>query len=274
VHTPTSSHLLYTLSPAAHSPNATCACTPLQILQILSNPSHPDLVPKLRFAATNINVNNVRDLHLWLKGGLFTRLLGILEALPSLQLTPAKAADVCASAVAVLSNVILLSMMQEAANLPPAATPQMLFAEAGSLDILATVARFGMTGAAALEPLAGPRVHVQKLEQLLEYYKPRINTGQLTDPSGRKPPARTPLQVCGYLIMELLMLDEAIVGKPGALEAAANRLSPMMRPLVDTAILRHLMETAMEDPGGTCPCSVEPCSELPSVHVQGTYCKW
>jgi hypothetical protein len=223
------------------------------VLKVLSNPSHPDLVPKLRFAASTINLKNVRDLHLWLKGGLFAHLLRILEALPTLKLSPTNAADVCAPTVAVLCNVLQLSF-SKAANLPPAVTPQSLVAAAGALDVLAPVVQFGMLGAAAQEPLAGPKVHIENLEQLLELYKPRVDTGQLASPCGRKPPVRTPLHVCGYLLMLALMLDLQVAGKEGAFEDAVKRMSPAVGPLVDTGIFRHLLEAAVEDPGGTGPC--------------------
>jgi hypothetical protein len=211
---------------------------PLQVLKVLSNPSHPDLVPGLRSASTNISANNVRDLHLWLEGGLFTHLLRILEALPSLDLSPSNAADVCASAAAVLSNVVLVSQMQDA-PLPPSITPQSILAAAGTLEMVGLVVQFGMTGAAALEPLSGPTMHVELLEPTL------------AKPPNRTPPVWTPLQVCSYLLEEVLIFDEAIRDEHGVcVEAAARKLGPAFRRLVDTAILQHLLENAMEHPAG------------------------
>jgi hypothetical protein len=132
----------------------------LQALNTLASPSHPDLATHLRVAAAATSFSKRQGLRLWLEGGLFTHLLDILRALPSLGLSPSLAAEVCAAAAAGVCNVIDVTREYEAA-LPAAATRSMLMQATQSVEVLSAVVLCGIVPPAAAEQLPpGHKIHL------------------------------------------------------------------------------------------------------------------
>jgi hypothetical protein len=183
--------------------DAICSACP-QVLQVLSNPSHPDLPAKLHLAAAAITASNHNDLLLWLQGGLATHLLHILRSLPSLHLAPAEAACTCAATAAALCNVVHAAKSL-GCELPAPMTLQALASQLiRSKEILTAVVQSGMLGPAARQPLpAGCEVHVQSAR---DNFALRAATGADAGggPSGQ---FWTPLRICGYLLEMALQAD-------------------------------------------------------------------
>jgi hypothetical protein len=214
----------------------------LQVLKALSNPSHPDLASKLRFTAAAITERKQRDLRRWLEGGLTTHVLAILRSLPTLNLGPSEAAETCAACAAVLHNILQLLRPKD---LGPGATPSRgpypsLGNEASALEVLEAVVQFGMLPPAALEPLApGRLIHIESNLELTPATAPKA-------PSER--PFWTPLRICSYLLAAALSVDPE--GCAGRFNSIAPRINPAVGQLVDARVFRHLLESALEVPGG------------------------
>ena len=123
----------------------------LQVLKALADPSHPDLAAHLRTAAASISLKKRHELPIWLEGGLLTRLLDILRALPTLNLSPPLAAEVCSAAAAAVCNILQLT---EVSRLPLGNfTHQGLMEAAQCPDMLSGLLQCGILNPAAGEQL-------------------------------------------------------------------------------------------------------------------------
>jgi hypothetical protein len=140
----------------ANTPSARALPPPLialaphstQVLRALADPSSPDLAAALRAAAAAVSKTKRRDLRLWLEGGLFTHLLGILQALPTLGLSPSLAAELCAAAAAGVCNIIDCALIGDM-TLPPGVTARSLMQQAARPDVTAAVVHSGVVHIAA-----------------------------------------------------------------------------------------------------------------------------
>jgi hypothetical protein len=235
----------------SHLPDRTADCAaPPQALQVLSNPSHPELPAKLRLAAAAITASNHNTLRIWLQGGLFTHLLRILRSLPALKLSPADATDVCAATTAVLVNIIFVAR-DHTSCLPGSATLEQITYNIASLDVLAAVVKHGMLGPAAVERLQpGREIHVEHIKDYRKFGTPSNGSW----PQG-PPQFWTPLRICGHLLVAIFMQDMVVNGATDFLE----KISKTLLPAANTGVFQHLLETALEDPGGRCPVRYKGC---------------
>jgi hypothetical protein len=119
---------------------------------VLADPSHPELVTHLRAAAAAICHKKRHDLRLWLEGGLFTHLLGILTALPALGLSPTPAAKLCADASAVVCDIMELSTEADVV-LPASLTFGALLTNLAQREVLSAVVDCGIAIPAAARQL-------------------------------------------------------------------------------------------------------------------------
>jgi hypothetical protein len=214
------------------------------VLQVLSDPRHPDLRATLRVAAAAITGQDCGNLALWLQGGLVTHLTGILEALPTLELAPAAAANTCAAAASTLCNIIHHAS-KNAARLPPSISLEVLLAQAGCEKVLEAVVVFGMKPPAASEPLPpGCSVHVKGVPA-------HMPSDTLTASTAFRCSEGfwTPLRVCGYFL-EAMLGAAAADGGICHCQGLGSRIEAAVAPLLDPRIFSHLLEAALEDPGG------------------------
>jgi hypothetical protein len=211
-------------------------CSAVQVLHVLSNPTHPDLQAKLCFASSCITADKRHNLPRWLQRGLFTHLLRILRALPTLHLSPKVAANTCAAAAAALCNVIRVALQSPTFNLTPAITVPSLLEEATSRDIVAAVVQFGMLGASALEPLPAA-VHVEHAGKVPLFPVAPAESGPWT-----------PLRVCGCLLVALM--EGCSFQNSADLAAGMLSFADMLSPLVDTRIYQHVIELALRHADG------------------------
>jgi hypothetical protein len=189
-------------------------------------PTRPDLPAQLRLAAAAITSTNRRDLRLWLKDGLFTRLLHILRTLHKLSLSPSEATDVCTATAAVLVNILYVAT-DDKSDLPRSTTLESLTSQISAPDILAAVVQLGMLGPAAAERLTpGKEVHIQHVHSVRILGTPSRGSW----PKG-PPQFWTPIRVCGHLLTAMFATDAITVnGETDLLE----RIGDVVRPAVDT----------------------------------------
>jgi hypothetical protein len=221
------------------SKSLTSTSTAAQVLLVLSDPHDPELSAKLRFAAAAITVEKRHNLATWLQGGLFTHLLAILRALPTLYLSSREAAETCAATAAVLCNIIHVGM-QHASSLPLSITASTMVSDLCALDVLGLIVEFGMLGPGALQPLqSGHNVHLESVTEDIP-----CSTGPCS--SG----FWTPLRVCCCLL-DFAVLRESSVNPGGEYTPAVlTRVQDVLKPLVNVDTFRHLMESALEHTRG------------------------
>jgi hypothetical protein len=223
------------------------------VLQVLSDPSHPDLQPNLRVAAAAITSTKHRDLPLWLQGGLLTHAVHILEEVRYLRLSPTDAARTCAAAAAVLNNIIHVALRDDLGTpLPPPFTLGSILGKVRCPVGLQRMIRCGMLTPAAREPFPpGYNIHTE-------------HAGDYALHGSVSKGYRTPLRVCGCLL--------AVVAMAGGLlqhfkEALGTIRWTVGYELVDADVFRHLLEGAAEDFGSTPPCWLGPAVAVMSTRV-------
>jgi hypothetical protein len=220
-----------------------------QVLQVLADPGHPDLPAKLRFAASAITAQKHRDLPLWLQGGLLTHLFNILTSLQRMGLDPAEAADICAATAATLCNIIRVARICESELLSGSAAQTAIEAQVAAPDILSALVQHGMLGPAAQEPLPPGRdvPHIDNMPTCLP-----AALGAAAQAVRHSKQLWTPLRLCAFLLVEALTCtrcpSQGGASRSGA--AAARRVDAVVGQLAREGVLRHLLLTAVEDPGG------------------------
>jgi hypothetical protein len=213
------------------------------VLQVLSDPGHPDLPAKLRFAASSLTARNCCDLPRWIQGGLLTHLLNILRALQTINLGSAEAADICAAAAVTLCNMLILARSTKS-ELAGSTTPDSIAAQVACPDVLAAVVQYGMLGLAAQEPLP-PGRDVPHIEITATYTPAARALAPTAQAARRSKQLWTPLRLCGFLIVEALS-DHSQSGS-----AASQEVKAVVGQLAQERVFHHLLLTALEDPGGT-----------------------
>jgi hypothetical protein len=215
----------------------------VQVLQALSNPTYPRLEAMLRLTTITISAKqHCGDLSLWLEGGIFTHLLNIMRALPTLGLDPDLATYACTSAAAILCNIIHLTAQHEP-DLPSPFTVDYLLAEAGSLDIVTALIKHGMLAPIAVRPLpAGRDVHMEDVPGYIPYATVDAFSKDFW----------TPLRVCGHLLASVVFGSTTTTGASTRLQSVL-RFKAATGALVGEVVFQHLLETSLEYSGSKLP---------------------
>ena len=224
----------------------------LQVLQVLADPTHPDLAAKLRIAASVLNGSNfTQEVPHWVKGGVFSRLLSILRDLPAGR-SPEQAAELCAGAAACLCGVICAALgTAEPAHLPHGVTAASLTAEACSPDVLLPLIHYGILDPAAavqlapgheitMLPLANNPTAIVKGDQQMsrQYWTPR--------------------HICAYVLSQRLF--------PPGHEALPAGVTHVLADLVDPLLIRDMLSYVLE-----IPCSALHCPA--ACHISAAVCQ-
>jgi hypothetical protein len=218
---------------------------PQVLLEVLADPSHPQLAAKLRFVGANVTRQPHQELRDWLDDGLFMRLMDVLRALPTLGLSDHKAAEVCAAAVAAACNIIQTSRAFKALELPAAGSPATtasLRKQASCPHVRSALVRYDILNPAAAEPLPpGHEVH------MMVNLSGSVPASVFAQPSCSTRISRgywVPWKVCAYSISErVYVADNTLNGDAKAALAAA----------VDGVTFQKLLTSAMDHPCGGPP---------------------
>jgi hypothetical protein len=208
-----------------------------QVLDVLADPSHPQLASKLRYVAAAITRQKLGELRDWFADGLLTHLLDILRALPDLGLSDHQAAEVCAAAAAGVSNIIGTSYLLTA---PRAAALNLdaLHKEASCIQVLRALVRYGLANPAATEQLPpGHEIHVEPTIGSV----PAALQSPPTDATRASREFWTPWRVCMYTISERLVV---------ANNALTDEMSAALTPAATPATFQRLLSSAIEHPAG------------------------
>jgi hypothetical protein len=230
--------------PAAHlqcQPPTKARAPAPQALRVLADPSHPELVTHLRAAAAAICHKKRHDLRLWLEGRLFTHLLGILTALPTLGLSPALAAETCATAAATLCRVLTLSTDADVALPPPLASAALL-AAACQPEVFSALVRQG---------IVNPEATRQVLPPGHEARVPDVTPQGLHADSGVDADTLESIRALlerprgACLKLAALLADARAAADPRLL---ASGIRGELAELVDRGVFDHILDLAIHQP--------------------------
>jgi hypothetical protein len=210
-----------------------------QVLAVLADPGHPQLVAKLRFVAAAITPDKHLELRAWLDGGLLPLLLDILRALPLLGLSDRDAAEACAAAAAGVSNVLAVAYARTALTPKPDPVEQVdeLRQQACSLDIFEALVTYGMLNPAAAEQLPPGR----EISMIVDYGNGPAALYSAAYVSQLSREFWTPWTICTFTLRERLL-----VGKAPFTKAFARALTPLVTP----SVFEQLLNLAIRHPCG------------------------
>jgi hypothetical protein len=239
----------------------TAVAISLQALGALANPRQPGLISTLAYISGNITSRHHDDLHYWLQGNLFPRLLAILRALPTLTFSPAHTASICSGTAAVLCNIINVAR-KHSTSMPPWIRVDSMVAQASAPDILAAVVKFGMLCPSALDPAARFEYDLH-LEPVAGYIPYAVAAAAAHVPS----PGHnfwTHLRVSGHLLATVALGDSAEID---CSSQHLHQVQAVLSQLADERVFLHLLESAVEYTGGRPPLTAA------RVHFGGTLCR-
>jgi hypothetical protein len=226
----------------------------VQVLDALADPTSPTqlLAAKLRFAAAAVARTQRKEFAEWLDDGLFKILLGVMRRLPDMGLGDLEAAEVCAAAAAGIGNTILASRPANV-QLQTSAIPSadMLREDAGCVEVLRSLVRYGLVNPAATQPLPpGSEIAMRCTYSGVPAAVHQQHS--CTTPTSRQ--FWTPWRICAVTICDRILVGGKIL-TPAMAEALA--------PAVTSTTFQHLLTSAIEHPCGT----VHGCT-LRSYHVR------
>jgi hypothetical protein len=183
-----------------------------------------------------------------LEEDLFTHLLHLLRALPTLGLSPDIATDTCAAASAVLANICIVTRQHSAPSLG------LLTAQILTVDVVAAIVQYGMLSPTSTQqPL--PPIHVEGWTDISGLVQATADSAGTRERHQMHGVAQfwTPLRVCGFLLS--MAITEADSSKPSRAApgiTAVDTIKHVMGQLADAEVYRHLLETTL----------ILPCGEL------------
>ena len=221
---------------------------PQVVLEVVADPSHPQLAAKLRIVAATAHRQNRPDFQAWMNAGVFSRLLGVLRALPTLGLDNFAAAHLCAAAAAAIGNIIQAAQALEGSKpaLPACMTAAMLRKEASCDDVLGSVVRYGLLNPAAAQQLPpGCEVHVDGSRGSV----PADVFSQTSCASQASREFWTPWRICCYTVS-----DRVVVG-----DNVNSAIMEALAPAVTSTTFEKLFNSVV----------THPCGEAAATHLNG-----
>jgi hypothetical protein len=230
----------------------------MQVLEALASPSSPAAAEHLRAGAQHLVEGG--DVARWLDAGLLPKLLAILRALPSPGRSPRQAAEVCAAAAAVISNLLdRLEGLRQRSEVQDAVL--------ADDEACCALVRWGMTTVEAAQELPpGQGRHLPAHAHAIAR-----RPGQLQSQGNS---FWTPLTMCMYAVV-LLHRRGGCEADAGDLDSTSGSDAPegdgaYLEQAVAAPVLQRVLQLAIDTPGSEAPACSHHAHFLPLMPVAGS----